>query len=688
MNRKPATHNSEIPILVAVLFFLAVLFGGTDPAGAFEQEKISPKSLRVVLDNNYPPYVFQAADGTIQGILIDQWRLFEKTTGIRVELSPMDWGSAIKGMKAGQFDVIDTIFKTTERQGWLDFTEPYARLEVPVFFNAQISGISDAASLQGFAVAAKEGDAAVDILRDHGVTNLILFNGYEEIIQAAKEHKVNVFVVDEPPALYFLHKFEMQELYKKSSPLYVGEFHRAVRKGDSSILHAITTGFEKIPPLELQRIEQKWIGTAIPHFFQAKILPYLLLAACLILVLITALYFWNRILRKAVATRTRAQRTSEERYRLLFNAESDAIVVIDVKTLNHVEANEAAVALYGYSHAELLKLRPTDLSAEPEQTRSQIGGGSGTVRIPLRYHKKSDGTIFPVEIVARFFELDGKEMLLAAMRDISERLRAEEEQARLREELSQARKMESIGRLAGGIAHDFNNMLGVILGHTELALMRLPEEAPLRNNLTEIDKAARRSAELTRRLLAFARKQTVIPKVLDLNEIVDGMQAMLGRLIGEDIDFRWSPGENLWSIKMDPSQLDQILANLCANARDAIRNIGKVVISTANRHFDAAFCDNHEGCREGDFVVLSVADNGCGMDKEVLAHLFEPFYTTKEVGKGTGLGLATVYGIAQQNGGFITVDSEPGEGSCFAVFLPRHEDPQAVLQEEPTLTPS
>ncbi|MFH0785762.1 MAG: transporter substrate-binding domain-containing protein, partial [Pseudomonadota bacterium] len=303
-----------------------------------------------MLDNNYPPYVFKNGDGTMQGILIDQWRLFEKKTGIRVELTPMDWGSAVKGMKAGQFDVIDTIFKTSERLGWLDFTDPYVSLRVPVFFNAQISGISDANSLRGFAVAAKEGDAAVEILHSHGVTNLLLYSSYEEIIRAAKDHKVNIFVIDEPPALYFLYKFGIRKHYKESSPLYVGEFHRAVKKDDSLTLRAINNGFKRISPAELRQIDQKWLGTAIPRSFQTKVLPYLFLATGFIVLLILILFFWNRSLRKAVGIRTQALRTSEERYRHLFNAESDAIVVIDVETLTHVEVNEAAIALYGYSH--------------------------------------------------------------------------------------------------------------------------------------------------------------------------------------------------------------------------------------------------------------------------------------------------------------------------------------------------
>jgi len=238
-------------------------------------------------------------------------------------------------------------------------------------------------------------------------------------------------------------------------------------------------------------------------------------------------------------------------------------------------------------------------------------------------------------------------------------------------QLNQAQKMESVGRLAGGVAHDFNNMLGVILGHTELALLQADENHDLYSDLIEIQKAAKRSADITKQLLAFARKQTISPRQLDLNNTVESMLNMLRRLIGEDVDLVWQPASDLWPIKMDPSQIDQILANLCINAKDAISGVGKITIETGKKTFDEEYCKEHAGFTPGDFVLLAVSDNGYGMDKDTLDNLFEPFFTTKEVGKGTGLGLATIYGIVKQNNGFINVYSEPGQGSTFKIYLPR-----------------
>lgn len=255
--------------------------------------------------------------------------------------------------------------------------------------------------------------------------------------------------------------------------------------------------------------------------------------------------------------------------------------------------------------------------------------------------------------------------------DIDEFKKAEEAKLTLEQQLQQAQKMESVGRLAGGVAHDFNNMLAVILGHAELGLMKIAPDDPLAANLKEISKTAERSADLTRQLLTFARKQTVAPKVLDLNETVSGMLKMLQRLIGENLNLTWQPAAALWQTKIDPSQVDQIMANLCVNARDAIEDTGKITIETENCTIDADYCTNNKEAVPGDYVRLSVSDDGAGMNRETLTHIFEPFYTTKEMGKGTGLGLATVYGAVKQNNGFINIYSEPGQGTTFSIYLPR-----------------
>ena len=281
----------------------------------------------------------------------------------------------------------------------------------------------------------------------------------------------------------------------------------------------------------------------------------------------------------------------------------------------------------------------------------------------------------------------GPDEVTAVVRDITERRRAQEEKVKLESELQQAQKMESVGRLAGGVAHDFNNMLGVILGHAELALGQVDPVQPLHADLAVIRAAAQRSADLTRQLLAFARKQTIAPRVLDVNEAVTGMLKMLRRLIGESIHLEWQPGGGLWPVRIDPSQLDQILANLCVNARDAIAGVGTVTIRTANGSADEIDCAGFPGAVPGDFVRLMVTDDGCGMDEETLRHIFEPFFTTKGVGEGTGMGLASVYGAVTQNGGFLKVHSVPGAGTTFTMGFPRYAGTTEQAGARSTTTP-
>lgn len=267
--------------------------------------------------------------------------------------------------------------------------------------------------------------------------------------------------------------------------------------------------------------------------------------------------------------------------------------------------------------------------------------------------------------------------LVEARRSDRERQKAEEEKESLQGQLIQAQKMESVGRLAGGVAHDFNNMLGAILGHAELALRVAAAGTPLHESLTEIIRATERSANLTRQLLAFARRQIVNPRIIDLNEAVSGLLDMLQRLIGEDIELVWKPGPDLKKVMIDPGQIDQVLINLAVNARDAIEGVGFLSIETEDTVFDEAYCRGHAGSVPGDYVTLVVRDNGRGMDKEVLDQIYEPFFTTKETGKGTGLGLAMVYGVVKQNNGYINVYSEPGMGTTFRIYLPGAEGEEA-----------
>ena len=373
----------------------------------------------------------------------------------------------------------------------------------------------------------------------------------------------------------------------------------------------------------------------------------------------------------------KALRESENSFSQLFeSAPVPMAYVSDVEGYKGTTWNEAWYRTFGYAREQAdgrsgndigLWVDPSDRSRFIELANRQNFVADFETLL-----RRRDGAVRDCSLFGRFIDKADHRLLMAVYLDITDRKRVEEEREKLQAQLNQAQKMESVGRLAGGVAHDFNNMLGAILGYTELGLLGVSPADPIHGTLKDIQKAALRSADLTRQLLAFARKQTVTPKVLDLNETLEGMLKMLRRLIGEDIDLVWLPGKNLGRVRMDPSQIEQLLANLCVNARDAIHDTGKITVETGAVTFDETYCAAHVGSVPGEYVLLAVSDNGCGMDAETLSHLFEPFFTTKAVGKGTGLGLATLYGIVKQNNGFIDLFSEPGQGTTFKIYLPRH----------------
>ncbi len=377
-------------------------------------------------------------------------------------------------------------------------------------------------------------------------------------------------------------------------------------------------------------------------------------------------------------------RESEMRFRML--VESAPVSILALRDGKYIFGNPAAASLLGYPHADdftgldaLQTIAPEFRDAVRERMLRVTEGWANPPQ-EMQLLRRNGQRVWVISTSVAV-QLDGRPTVLVVGQNITRQKRIEEEKARLEEQYRQAHKMESVGRLAGGVAHDFNNMLSVILGNVQLADSELPATAGVRARLQEIERAARHSVELTRQLLAFARKQTVSPLILDLNETVAGMLGMLQRLIGEEIALRWRPAADLWPIMMDPGQIDQLLVNLCLNARDAIDGVGEIAVETARVNLGAADGVDEPEHQAGDYVLLSVSDSGGGIDAENLGKIFDPFFTTKPKGQGTGLGLSTVYGIVMQNGGFVTVDSEPGQGSCFCLYFPRYAgEPCQTLQ--------
>jgi PAS domain S-box-containing protein len=384
--------------------------------------------------------------------------------------------------------------------------------------------------------------------------------------------------------------------------------------------------------------------------------------------------------------RKRAEAASEVTLKSFAEQAITGINIIQDGVFKYV--NPKFAQMFGYTVEECLNdmtfknlVYTEDLTKVEEQVRKRTSGEVEFVHYTFRGLKKK-GQSFDVEVYASTSNYKGSTASTGTILDITERKRADKVRKKLEEQLFQAQKMESVGRLAGGVAHDFNNMLGVIIGRAELALNTDVSADELQHNLKEILKTGLRSADLTRQLLAFARKQTAVPKILDLNVTISGMLEMLRRLVGEDIDLLWAPELNLWKVKIDPSQVDQILANLVVNARDAISGVGAITMRTDNVVIDDSNRAETPEFIFGEYVLLTISDTGAGMSREVRENIFEPFFTTKEVGKGTGLGLSTVYGIVKQNEGFIYVASEPGKGTTFKIYLPRFVAETAQVASE------
>jgi two-component system cell cycle sensor histidine kinase/response regulator CckA len=368
-----------------------------------------------------------------------------------------------------------------------------------------------------------------------------------------------------------------------------------------------------------------------------------------------------------------ALRESEQRYRALFESSPLPTWVYDPQTQAILGVNGAAVERYGYTRQEFLGLTVRDLRVPADLLvlRAQLEkmGETGAPVVQAERHRTKDGAVLDVEVNARAVEIGGQRVRLVSVQDVTARKQFEEQ-------FRQAQKMEAVGRLAGGVAHDFNNMLNVILGYAELTMRTLDEGDRRRRNLNEIRKAGEHAAALTRQLLAFGRGQVLQPRVLDLNVVLGEMDRMLRRVIGEDVDLVTTLGADLGRVKADPSQIDQVVLNLALNARDAMPSGGKLTFETADVELDGRALP---GLPAGRYVMLAVTDTGCGMPKSVQDHIFEPFFTTKDKDKGTGLGLATVYGIVKQSGGGITVYSEVGAGSTFKMYLPRVEAAEEAL---------
>ncbi len=637
--------------------------------------------IRVGLYQNIPKVAWSES-GRPLGIFVDLIEDIAAKESWAIEYVPGTWVECLDRLAKGEIDLMPDVAFTVERETRYAFHHEPVLSDWFQIYARRGCGIRSLVDLDGKRLAVLEGSIQQSVFENmasgfelnvvvvpmpdypsafaavtKGEVDAVVANRFYGAIQPRGGPLEDTAIIFSPTRLYFAtpktgRRFLLNAL----------DQHLAEMKRDRSSVYYLS--LQRWTSEELEFIFPAWLKVAGP-----------LLAALLLLSLLGSL-----LLKRQVALRTRELKARNEELHLFKALVEDSSDAIGMATPagKHFYQNRAFGNLFGDVGENPCETAYVDPEVGHQVFAAIKAGRNWQGEVKMF---KKDKTI--LDILLRAYAIQNPEGrilgLVGLHTDITSLKRAEEEQDRLQAQLAQAQKMELVGRLAGGVAHDFNNMLGAILGYTELLLEDTGLGQPHHAELKEIRKAAERSADLTRQLLAFARKQTILARVLDLNTTVDGMLHMLRRLIGENIDLVWRPGLDLDPVKADPSQIDQILTNLCVNARDAIHGVGKITIETANISFDEAFCAAHHGSQPGDYVMLSVCDTGEGMDKTTLGKLFEPFFTTKAMGKGTGLGLATVYGIVKQNNGYIDVDSEPGHGSTFRIYLPRH----AVEAEAP-----
>jgi len=623
----------------------------------------------------------------------DYLKLLENRLGVAFErVKGLSWQEAYTRLQRHEIDMTTSVAVTPERtQFWL-FTKPYMKIPIAIFAQADVTYIDKMRELSGKRVAIVDGYAVNDwIPKDFPEIRLVKAKNAEEGLELLQRGEVFAYIDNMLVVSYSMAKLKMANIKIAGETPYVNAQSMAVRSDWPILAGILQKGLDSISEKEHAEIYRKWLPVRYEHGINYRLLWQVL---ALFVVILSGLGVWNRKLFREIKHRKEAELAlgkSEELFRNLFEVAPIPLCLVNKEGVL-VNTSRLFSKVFGYSSEEVPTLNEWWQLAYPDpgyrgwvletwEAALQRGPGEKMGIEPFEYRITCKNGEIRTVLISHSRIGDN---FLAGFLDITERKQTEEDREILQSQLVQAQKMESVGRLAGGVAHDFNNMLSVILGYSELAMDKVNPSDPLHKDLREILNAASRSTAIVRQLLAFARKQTIAPKILDLNETVEGMLKMLRRLIGEDIDLAWLPGKVVGPVRMDPSQMDQILANLCVNARDAIADVGKITIETGKASFDEEYCADHAGFVPGDYVLLAVSDKGCGMGKEVLAHLFEPFFTTKEPGGGTGLGLATVYGIVKQNNGFINVYSEQQIGTTFKIYLPRHQGEGAAMPLEST----
>jgi len=667
---------------------------------AFARDSPAGQTVRVGIYENHPK-LFTLEDGTADGffpVLLDSIASLE---GWSLEYVPGSWSDCLLRLESGEIDIMPDVAFSEERAASYYFGEETVLSNWAEVYSPDGIRLESLLDLEGMRVAVMTGSihytgegGIVELLDALGISCTYLeLTDYAEVFQWIEEGRADAGVVNRVFGVAHENEYDVNSSSIISNP-------RELRFAGS---RASAISLEVLQTIDRHLVEMK----TDPASFYYKVLDGYVLAgttgqvwtrripdwvfyaiaggAAMLLFLVTLGFVLRRRVRissgalgRSVHERDRARmdlELSERRYRTLFEGAVDALYLIDRESCRILGANPAACRMTGYSLKELTRFPFKEIDSvlgDPCNLAGidrQIGPEQA---VSLRTdHLRKDGTLVPVELRLSYLDIGENQRIYAVAKDITEELAAEEDRLALEDQLAQSQKMEAVGQLASGVAHDFNNLLQAIQGYSELAMMKSEENPELRDMLGVVLEATEKAVVLVRQLLLFSRREASVLSDMDPVQTVRDISSMIRRLIGEHIEFSYlEPAASMPTVKADRGQLEQVLMNLCINARDAIDGHGSIVISMNLERIDA---ENHgfgHSVTPGSYLAISVKDTGRGMTEDVRPRVFEPFFTTKEAGKGTGLGLSMVYAIVQKHGGFIDIESEPGAGTLFRVFIP------------------
>lgn len=681
--------------LLVFLFFLFLQWNLASPVDAAGRLKVGVHENR--------PLVFVDADGHAKGFLIDILEYIGAKEGWRLDYIPGSLTECLERLKKGEIDLVVGIEYSRERNEVYDFTYEAIFSDWGVVYSQGDSDINQIVNLDNKKIAVVHDDIHYHNLRKLAeqlklTCRFIEAYEYDAVFELIARKKVDAGVVNR------LYGLEFETNYNVSrSPIIFShtEVHFAVpKKKHRALIQAID---KHLAPLKIDKSSiyhqalDKWTPNNVKWQLPKWFVGILAAAGGLVLLFLVAglilraqvkaktaeLSLINQELLAEIAERKRVEEALRLTQFSVDNAGDAAFWMgPDAK---FIYVNDTACSSLGYSREELLSMTVPDIdlnlpaAAWPEHWQEVRSRGSFIVE---SQHRTRDSRVFPVEITVNYLEFEGKEYNCVFARDITERKEAEKEKERMQVQLRQAQKMEAVGTLAGGIAHDFNNLLQAVQGYAQLLLLRKDGDDDGQRELQQIVRAATRGAELTQQLLTFSRKIESELQPIDFNREVENVRLLLERTIPKMIEVEFRLAEDLKMVNADPGQVEQILVNLAVNGKDAMPDGGKLIVETANVILDQDYCKIHRVANPGNYVQLTVTDTGHGIDKMTIEHIFEPFYTTKETGKGTGLGLATVYGIVKSHNGHIVCYSEPDEGTTFKIYLPTIDSTEEARKAE------